>query len=157
MALAGRALRPVRGIVRVPARARHAQRLLQHPLQLHPEWVRGAPGGRAARRGARAALAPAPRPRAAARLTRSQHPHAPTSALARCSNNKPQAYETETALATMLVTNALSCTRHYYWSKWYDAFKRAHGPLPVPYAGSVPIWDTAHDEKVLATRKKLVR
>ena len=65
--------------------------------------------------------------------------------------------ETETALATMLVTNALSCTRHYYWSKWYDAFKRAHGPLPVPYAGTVPIWDTAHDETVLANRKKLVR
>lgn len=97
--------------------------------------------------------APAPPPGSRARST----PHAPTSALARCSNNKPQAYETETALATMLVTNALSCTRHYYWSKWYDAFKRAHGPLPVPYAGTVPIWDTAHDETVLANRKKLVR
>lgn len=73
------------------------------------------------------------------------------------SASKPQSYPSETALARQLVDNALSCTRYYFWAVWYEAFKRAHGPLPEPYDGVVPLWNATHDEIVKANKKKKQR
>jgi len=70
--------------------------------------------------------------------------------------HKPQSYRTETELAEALMST-MSCTRHYFWVEWYQRFIRAHGRLPNPYAGTLPIWDEALDERIKASKVKTMR
>jgi hypothetical protein len=69
--------------------------------------------------------------------------------------HKPGTYTTEQALFEEMYKHGRSCTRHYYLAEWYARFKRATGGLPGKYTGpEVPMWDAAHDEVVLANRKR---
>jgi len=67
---------------------------------------------------------------------------------------KPGKYESEHDLLWNLYTYSESATR-YWFLRWYETFKRAHGRYPAPlYEGPpVPGRDAAHDEVIMANRR----
>jgi hypothetical protein len=68
--------------------------------------------------------------------------------------NKPSGYQTEEHFMHDMYHHAKSCTRYYYM-KWYELFRKAHGRLPPPYwsGPEIPIYNASHDELVEAHRK----
>lgn len=66
---------------------------------------------------------------------------------------KPSRYESEHELISALRTGSLSCTR-FWFSLWYEKYRRAAGRLPPPYwtGDPLPLYDAAHDAVVLHNR-----
>ena len=71
---------------------------------------------------------------------------------------KPGNYDSEHDLLYNLYTLAESQTR-YWFLRWYETYKRAHGRLPAPfYAGpAVPGHNETHDLFVMANRIALAQ